>query len=145
MSAPDEPPDQAADRLAEAKRWIAIARDDIDVARAAIQLARPRAGIAAYHLQQAAEKLFKAMLVLAGQAFRRTHDLDDLADQLASLHPQWQDRLNALRHLTVWGVAYRYPGLEDEPEPEPSIAEIEQTAVAIGALIVDVEARESHG
>jgi len=29
-----------------------------------------------------------------------------------------------MRHLTVWGIAYRYPGLEDAPEPLPDIEEL---------------------
>ena len=137
MSAPDD--QAAAERRDEAKRWLAIAEDDIDVALAAINLPRPRAGAAAYHLQQAAEKLLKAMLILAGHRFRRTHDLDDLADQTAPLYPLLAARLDALRPLTVWGVAYRYPGLEDEPEPEPAIAELQQAADLIRDIVRGVE------
>ena len=85
MNASDAPEsnDPAVARREEADRWLVIVRDDIDVAMAAINLPRPRAGAAAYHLQQAAEKLLKAMLILSGRAFRRTHDLDDLVDQIA--------------------------------------------------------------
>ncbi len=123
-------------RRAEADRWLEIARDDIDVALAATRLPRPRAGIAAYHLQQAAEKVFKALLILAGRRFRRTHDLDDLADELDASDPAVQARVDALRHITVWGIAYRYPGAEDEPEPEPTLSEIEDAAKCIGDLMI---------
>jgi len=51
----------------EARRWLAIVEEDIDVAIAAARLPRP--GASAYHAQQAAEKLVKALLVLAGEPF----------------------------------------------------------------------------
>jgi HEPN domain-containing protein len=142
MSAPDEPSPVSveAERGAEAKRWLAIAQDDLEVSLAARNLPQPRAGIAAYHLQQAAEKVFKAMLVLSGRRLRRTHDLDELAEELAPLYADWRERLDALRPLTVWGIAYRYPGAEDEPEPEPDIAELEQAAALIRQILGDVGA-----
>jgi len=140
MSAPDEPAPLSveAELRAEAERWLAIARDDLEVSLAARSLPQPRAGIAAYHLQQAAEKVFKAMLVLSGQRLRRTHDLDELAEELAPLYPGWRERLDALRPLTVWGIAYRYPSAEDEPEPEPDTAELEQAATLIRQVLEDV-------
>src|SRR5256885_11430804 len=58
MSGPD--PDLNQARREEAGRWLAIVVDDIDTARAAMQLSPPRPGPAAFHLQQAAEKLVKA-------------------------------------------------------------------------------------
>ena len=42
--------------------------------------------------------------------------------------------LSAIRPLargsvgfSVWGIAYRYPGVEDSPEPLPEIEELERT------------------
>ena len=85
-----------------------------------------RLGASAYHVQQAAEKLIKALLVLAGEPFRRTHDLDDLAARLLPVYPQFARQAEAVRHLSIWGIAYRYPGLEDAPEPLPEIEELER-------------------
>lgn len=79
MSVPDE------DRRREAKRWLAIVEEDIDVALAAARMGR--SGAAAYHVQQAAEKIFKGLLVLAGTAFRRTHDLKEVGEQVVSAYP----------------------------------------------------------
>jgi len=81
MSGPDRPI-QPENRI-EARRWLAIVEEDIDVAIAAARLSR--LGASAYHVQQAAEKLIKALLVLAGEPFRYTHDLDDLAARLLML------------------------------------------------------------
>jgi HEPN domain-containing protein len=122
--------DDAAERRREAAGWLAIAREDVRVARACLALDPPARGMAAYHCQQAAEKLVKGLLAAAGVAFRRTHDLDELADLAAQHHSGARDLLNAVRPLTVWGVAYRYPTMEDIPEPLPDDAEVRQ-AIAI--------------
>jgi hypothetical protein len=65
--------------------------------------------------------------VLAGESFRRTPDLDELASRLLPAYPQFARQAQAMRHLSIWGTAYRYPGLEDTPEPLPEIEELEQT------------------
>ena len=123
MSGPDRPV-QPENRL-EARRWLAIVEEDSDVAIAAARL--PRLGASAYHAQQAAEKLVKALPVLAGEPFRRTHDLDDLAARLLRVYPRFALQAEAVRHLSIWGIAYRYPGLEDAPEPLPEIEALERT------------------
>jgi hypothetical protein len=66
------------------------------------------------------------LLVLAGEPFRRTHDLDDLTARLLPVYPQFARQAETVRHLSIWGIAYRYPGLEDEPEPLPEIVELER-------------------
>jgi hypothetical protein len=33
--------------------------------------------------------------------------------------------LDRCRSFTVWGIAYRYPAIEDIPESPPTIAELE--------------------
>ena len=67
------------------------------------------------------------MLVLAGEPFRRTHDLDDLVARLVPVVPRFAEQAEAVRHLSIWGIAYRYPGLEDVPEPLPEIEELDRT------------------
>jgi hypothetical protein len=42
------------------------------------------------------------------------------------------DALNPLRPLSVWGVAYRYPTVEEEPEP--SVDTLETTAHTLAEL-----------
>ena len=128
-------------RRHEAERWFAIVAEDVDVARASAGLAHPRLGSAAYHLQQACEKILKGLLVLAGHRIRKTHDLDDLATEATPLYPQWAASFNAMRGLTVWGIAYRYPGMDDAPEPEPTLSEIESAIKVVETLIIDIRAQ----
>jgi HEPN domain-containing protein len=127
MSGPDRP--ILPENRLEARRWLVIVEEDIDVAAAAARLTR--LGASAYHVQQAAEKLIKALLVLAGEPFRRTHDLDDLASRLLPVYPRFARQADAVRHLSVWGIAYRYPGLEDAPEPLPEIEELQRMIVML--------------
>ena len=122
MSGPDRP--IPSENRSEARRWLDIVDEDIDVAIAAAGLSR--FGASAYHVQQAAEKILKALLILAGEPFRRTHDLDDLVSRLVPIYPQFTPQAEAVRHLSIWGIAYRYPGLEDAPEPRPTRAELER-------------------
>lgn len=134
MSGPDRP--IRPENRVEARRWLAIVEEDIDVAAAAAGLSR--LGASAYHLQQAAEKLIKALLVLAGKPFRHRHDMDDLASRLLPVYPQFAEQAEAVRHLSVWGIAYRYPGLEDVPEPLPEIDELERMILALKEFAAEV-------
>lgn len=115
---------EAVERGLEASRWLAVADEDMRVAQACIALDAPALGVAAYHCQQAAEKLLKGLLVMAGTAFRRTHDMDELADLAATRYPELSDRFDPFRRLTIWGTAFRYPGIEDFAEPTPSPDEL---------------------
>jgi hypothetical protein len=72
--------------------------------------------------------------VAAAVAFRKTHDIDELADLAASNYPECRDLLNTVRPLTVWGVAYRYPAAEDIPGPVPDGAELRQAIDIIEQL-----------
>jgi HEPN domain-containing protein len=77
---------------------------------------------AAYHCQQAAEKLVKAVLAHAGLAFPKTHDIGALVGLLPEGRPL-KSKLRIFEKLTPYGVAYRYPA-EDEWEI-PTAATIE--------------------
>ncbi|MEO5375081.1 MAG: HEPN domain-containing protein [Alphaproteobacteria bacterium] len=125
-------------RRHEARRWLSIVVEDIDVARASVKLTPPRLGAAAYHLQQACEKVLKGLLVLAGQRMPKTHDLDELASLTTPHFPQWASLFDVMRSLTVWGTAYRYPSLGDDQEPEPSLTETETVARLVERLVAEI-------
>ncbi len=118
MSGPDDGANET-ERRREAARWLAVAMEDARVARACLEMPQPAFGIAAYHRQQAAEKLVKGLLVAAGAGFPRTHDLAELAGRRNPLLSGPDAIAEAIGPLTVWSVAYRYPGIEEDDEPEP--------------------------
>jgi hypothetical protein len=118
MSAPD--PNALR---ARAEAWAALAEIDRRSAVACLDADPLLPSSAAYHCQQAAEKLLKAILVRAGIMFRRTHDLRELGDAVVARHGDLLPMARAVEGWTVWGTAFRYPA-EADPEPEPSAAEL---------------------
>jgi HEPN domain-containing protein len=126
--------DETAEQRREAAGWLAIAREDVRVARACLALDPPAFGMAAYHCQQAAEKLTKGLLAAAGVPFRKTHDLNELADLAAAHYPAARQVLDVIRPFTVWGFAYRYPTMEDEPEPVPGDADLRRALDIVAEL-----------
>ena len=110
-----------------------------------LSLDPPAYGVAAYHCQQAAEKLVKGLLVAAATPFRKTHDMDELADLGGSSYPDARDLLDAVRMLTVWGFAYRYPGAEDVSEPVPGEAELNRTIEIVERLAQRLQVAATAG
>ena len=105
--------------LEEAHRWWKVAAEDRRVALACLAMDPPSLGNAAYHCQQAAEKLMKGLLVAAGFGFRKVHDLDELASVAVPLYPALADDLDRCRPFTSWATEYRYPPEDESPPPSP--------------------------
>ncbi len=135
MSEPDP-----ADLRSSALGWLRVARADIQVARACLDIAPPQPGTAAYHCQQAAEKLLKGFLVLAGIDFRKTHDLDELGASVLAAFPALAPLVTPVRAWTNWGVDYRYPDAPDPP-PEPSDQELTAALAHLPRLADALEAQ----
>jgi HEPN domain-containing protein len=105
------------------REWLGHVDDDLDAAWSCIRGPRASPKRAAYHVQQAAEKLLKAVLVAFGVSPPRTHDIEELSVLMPGETPN-RERLRRLRRFTVFAFAFRYPG-EDVPEPEPTHQEID--------------------
>ena len=69
-----------------------------------------------FHVQQAAEKAFKAWLALLGETYPLTHSLemllDLLADRAATVEP-----FRGLVAYTPYAVEFRYAGADSSAEP----------------------------
>jgi HEPN domain-containing protein len=113
--------------------WLRVAESDQRVARLCLNADPPLRDAAAYHCQQAAEKLLKGFLVKAGSHVSKTHDLDARADLVRGHYPAIDDLLTPLPDWTTWSTAYRYPG-EGGPQPEPSVEELTRALDFIGRL-----------
>jgi HEPN domain-containing protein len=103
-------PEEAAAQWAEAERWLAKADEDIAIVELALGRKPPLLDPAAFHCQQAAEKILKALLVAAAVAPPRTHDMERLV-QAAAHYPSLRDQMQAFARLTEWLTASRYPDL----------------------------------
>jgi HEPN domain-containing protein len=125
----------------EVMPWVRKADEDVAVVRAVIAAEPPLLGGAAYHCQQAAEKLLKAALVLERQPVPKIHDLAELGRRVLAARASWADLVAPLTVLTEWGAVYRYPVLDSSlAEPEPSREEIEAVLDEIAALRAAVTA-----
>jgi HEPN domain-containing protein len=132
--------DEDAERRREAARWRVIASEDMRVARGGLRMDPPAIGVAAYHSQQAAEKLLKGLLIVAAAEFRMTHDLNWLASAVLRHYPELRDSVAPLPSLNPWGVAYRYPGTEPELEPLPCSEDIEHVIELLETLAARLRA-----
>lgn len=136
MSEPDP-----ADRRNTLPRRLDAAQADARVARMCLEMAPPQPGVAAYHFQQAAEKVLKGLLVLADVDFRKTHDLDALGASVVVAYPALEPLVAPVRAWTGWGVAYQYPDAPNPPEPQPSA---EQMTAALAHIARLADALEAH-
>jgi HEPN domain-containing protein len=140
MSEPD--PAIEVDRRHIADAWRAIAEEDARVASGCIAMSPPALATAAYLCQQSAEKSIKGLLVLAGVAFGKTHDLRVLADMAVPHYPDLRDLLRDVRPMTLWGVAFRYPPSADEvQEAVPTAHELSSALDTLKMLIDALHAR----
>ena len=137
MSAP-KPTDQR--QWQEAQRWLARADDDLRAAEALLALEPPILGPAAFHCQQAAEKLAKAVLTAVRQPPPRMHDVTELARRVEPHWPEAGSTLSDLGGITRWYVSARYPdaGFDGEPDESDvrsvltSLCDLRRSVAALG-------------
>ena len=124
------------DAAAEARRWLALAEDDLHGAEAMRERDDVAPRLSCFLAQQAAEKAMKARLIGFDTPFPRIHDLLALRALLPAGQPVGLDDPQ-LANLSVWAVEARYPG--DLPDATPSDA---RDAVAGARLILDAARRD---
>lgn len=95
----------------DTRDWVDLAEADFALAVAALQKRkRFTTNLASYHLQQCAEKYFKARIVEDGLPIIRTHDPQTLLNHILPSQPLWASFNSSLGILTSYGVNARYPG-----------------------------------
>jgi HEPN domain-containing protein len=130
------------DRWAEIARWLAVAENDRLAVLACMATAPPLRAIAAFHCQQAVEKLLKGFLVLGATRFRKTHSLAQLGAAAAAIFPETAGIIAAVEDWTMWAGAYRYPSPEGPSEPEPDDEELQRALEAIDELSAQLRSKE---
>lgn len=113
----------SADRNANIKKlvgqWLRKADHDLVVADAVRENAEG-ADLIAFHAQQAIEKALKAVLTAHQIPFPKTHDLLTLIDHLSEVPSFLNDKRGTLETISLYGVAARYPGIE-QPTHEAAL------------------------
>jgi HEPN domain-containing protein len=105
----------------EVKRWLRKARHDWSAVTKIFAPGCDELDVAAFHCQQAVEKTLKACLVHHGVAFEKVHDLGRLLDHCASVEQEFESLRDAVEPLTLFAVAFRYPG-----PAEPAYEDVER-------------------
>ena len=98
----------------ELASWLEKADADLRAARVLRDALGLPLEIAAFHYQQAAEKALKGLLVDAGIAPPRTHDLRALLALFPERPPGIEQEI--AEQLTPFAVIARYPGLTSRPD-----------------------------
>jgi len=115
--------------------FIELAREDLVVA-GRLRGDHPRH--AAFHIEQAAEKLLKAVLTVEGIVFATAHhQLGALAALLPADH-LWRADLMAFDELSSYATRLRYPTSGGGPPFEPPDDELEDAARGVGSLVDEI-------
>jgi HEPN domain-containing protein len=100
----------------EARRLLAKAAEDEYVLDRLLDDAAAPEAMVGFHAQQAAEKMLKAALFLAGAVPPRTHNLTQLLDLAEASGLELPEGTEMLRWLTPYAVLYRYEGEAEADE-----------------------------
>jgi uncharacterized protein len=127
--------DHAAMNRKVVASWLKKVTKDLRMARLASDAADPMPDQAAYHVQQAAEKLTKAALVAHEIRPRKGHVIEYAARRLPDTF-SYRSRFFLLNRFSDYAWAHRYPeeDLTRPPPPEPSVAEVKTWIVEVEAL-----------
>jgi uncharacterized protein len=121
--------------------WLAHAQMDRLGVGVLLAADPPQLALAAFHCQQAVEKLLKGFLMLAGKRRRKTHSLGDLGNLAVASFPDIAELVAAAPAWSSWATDFRYPGERGRPaKPVPSEDELEQALSVIDALAIRLRA-----
>lgn len=123
----------------DVRAWLEQVARDLDAAWSCSRGERAVNDRAAYHVQQAAEKLVKAVLVSHEIPPPKFHDIAILVARLPAGVDQ-RERNLALDRFTMYATAFRYPSEEEDVEPEPTTGEIDAWIEEVRALKLAFEA-----
>jgi HEPN domain-containing protein len=124
------PPNEPKPATAEARALLRAAGRDWKTVEVLLQ--HPDAPISSvcFHAQQYLEKAMKAVLVSNAVIFRRTHDLEELADLLEQKEIEPPLPKDQLRRLNPFAVTIRYEDMEITLTDINTVAEMMENAHA---------------
>jgi HEPN domain-containing protein len=124
----------------EVKRWFVKATHDWS---AVVKLIGPdcaETDVAAFHCQQAIEKTLKAYLVSKQIPFEKSHDLGRLLDHCLTGDADFECLRDDVEPLTIFAVAFRYPGPAD-----PTVEDVTRALAVVERVWKYVVARVQPG
>jgi uncharacterized protein len=125
------------------ERWLRVAERDRETVLACMAGDPPLYDSAAFHCQQAVEKLLKGFLTLAGRRGGKTHSLEQLGRLAHASFPDIAELVAKARGWSMWAWVYRYP--EEDAPPQPDAAEIRAALDVIDRLATRLRAERPQG
>ena len=115
--------------------------DDVEAELVAVKrlIEEPPIRFAAFHVQQAAEKLIKAVRLERGLNATADHNLFALIEALPS-GDSWRSKLEPLGPLMAYATAYRYPTPAGKVKPGPPSADLIKWTGMLEALLIEARA-----
>ncbi len=108
--------------VADTRAWLTKALMDLLAAEHLLQVAPPLLGGAVFHCQQVGEKTLKAFLAWHDEPFRKTHNLEELGQQVLAFDAVLLPLVDRVGDLTKYAWKYRYPGEPQEPSRQEAEA-----------------------
>lgn len=119
-----------------AAAFLELAADDLDAAEV---LARIGNHYAAYHLQQAVEKVLKAVLLLRDVQAGIEHRLEGLADRLPE-GDAWRARVEQVLPYSAYATSFRYPTPGGRIPRTPPATDVLRDVAIVRALVGEARA-----
>jgi HEPN domain-containing protein len=132
-------PDPRA-RWAAVEGWLGAAGENRKTAALCLAADSPLRGSAAFHCQQAVEKLLKGFLVLAGKRSRKTHSLAQLGAAAQESFPEISDLVTVAKDWSRWAVDFRYPTRRGRIKPAPDEDALRRALAVIDQLASQLRA-----
>ena len=110
--------------IEEARRYLQLADDDAAAFRGLLTLPEVKFRLACFHAQQALEKLLKAVLVIHGIDYQRTHDLHTLTTLLLRHGVTPPCSPEELTKLNPFAVTFRYDDTDIPLIPDSEVAQM---------------------
>ena len=122
------------------ERWLRVAERDRRGVLACLAADPPLCDTAAFHCQQAVEKLLKGFLTLAGKRSRKTHSLAQLGAAAQTRFPEIAEFVAASKGWSDWAFEFRYPPGRGAAKPLPEEDELRRALAVIDALAAHLRA-----
>jgi HEPN domain-containing protein len=123
-------PNEAKPATPEAQALLRAAGGDSKTVELLLQHRDAPVSSVCFHAQQYLEKVMKAVLVSNAVIFRRTHDLEELADLLERHSIELPLPKDQLRRLSPFAVTIRYEDMEITLPDINTVAEMMENAHA---------------
>src|SRR2546421_9562178 len=120
-----------------AQEWLDRADGDLRIAEILLSEAPDLPWGAAFHCQQALEKMAKGVLIARRVEPPKSHDIELLGRLVGGHESELGEKIVALTMLTVWYIAPRYP--DAQIDEIPSVADLYAALAKLKELRRDID------